>query len=112
MKQTSPRPTLERACQGYDQQFREHLAAAIIKTIAAESVVSDQHTMAIRTAETAEALGDVLAMMLTLDPNMSTPSALHETCERLAKKLRHTVGKMRAEGLADFLGASQFQGSA
>ena len=112
MSRTSPRPTLAHAYAGYDQAFREHLAAAIIKTIAAESMVSDQHTMAIRTAETSEALVDVMSAMLALDPNMSTPSALRETCERLAKKLRHTVGKMRAEGLADILGASQFTGRA
>jgi hypothetical protein len=109
---TSPRPTLARAYEGYDQQFREHLAAKIIECIAAESVVSDQHTMAIRTAETAEALGDVLAMIITLDPEMSTPSKLRENCEALAKKLRHDVGRARAQGLADFLGASQFGGNA
>jgi hypothetical protein len=112
MSQTSPRPTLAHAYAGYDQQFREHLAAEIIKTITRESVVSDQHTLALRTAETSEALGDVLATMLALDPNNSTPSALRETCELLAKKLRHTVAQMRAEGMGDFLGASQFTGHA
>ena len=68
--------------------------------------------MAIRTAETAEALADVMAMVMTLDPAMSTPSKLRENCEALAKKLRHDVGRARARGLADFLGVSQFQGNA
>jgi hypothetical protein len=112
MNPTSPRTTLERACAGYDQAFREALAASIIEAIASASIVTDQNTMAIRTAETAEALADVMAVVLTLDPAMSTPSKLRENCEALARKLRRDVGKGRAKGLADFLGASQFQGHA
>jgi hypothetical protein len=109
---SATRPTLARAYAGYDQQFREHLAAAIIKCIAAESVVSDQNTLAIRTSETAEALADVMAAIIALDPAMSTPSKLRENCEALAKKLHHDVGRARAQGLADFLGGSQFGGHA
>jgi hypothetical protein len=111
-EEPSPRPTFARAVAGYDQQFREHLAAEVITTITEASRVSDQNTIAIRTTETADALADVMAAMLSLNPAMSTPSVLRKTCEALAKKLRVDVARARAAGIGDRLGASQFQGRA
>jgi hypothetical protein len=108
----SPQPTLARATEGYDEQFREHLAAAIITAIPEASRVSDQNTIAIRTTETCDALADVMGAMLTLNPAMSVPSKLRETCEALAKKLRVDVARARAAGIGDRLGASEFGGNA
>jgi hypothetical protein len=107
-----PRPTLARATEGYDQQFRERLTAALVETIARESMVADANVMAIRTTETADALADAMASMLTLNPAMSVPSVLRKTCEALCKKLRVDVGRARAQGVGDILGASQFRGNA
>jgi hypothetical protein len=105
-------PTLARATAGYDQQFREALAAAIITAITEASRVSDQNTIAIRTTETCDALADCMAAMLSLNPSMSTPSVLRKTCEALCKKLRTDVGRARAAGIGDRLGASEFGGNA
>jgi len=109
---SAPRPTFERARAGYDEQFREHLAAEIISAIAEASRVSDANVVAIRTTETCDALADVMAAMLSLNPAMSVPSKLRETCERLTKKLRRDVAKARARGIGDRLGASEFGGNA
>jgi hypothetical protein len=51
----SPAPTLAHAVAGYDQQFREHLAAEIISAVTEASRVSDQNVVAIRTTETCDA---------------------------------------------------------
>jgi hypothetical protein len=53
-----------------------------------------------------------MASMLSLNPAMSVPSKLRETCERLCKKLRVDVGRARARGVGDRLGASEFTGKA
>jgi hypothetical protein len=109
---TAPRPSLERARAGYDEAFREHLAAEIMSTIARESLVADANILALRTTETADALADILCTVLTLVPDMSVPSRPREAAEQLTKKIRRDVGKARAQGLGDILGASQFGGSA
>ena len=106
------RPTYARAVAGYDQEFRERLAKAIMSTIAHENMVADANVMAIRTSETADALTDILCTVLTIVPAMSIPSKLRETAERLAKRIRRDVGKARADGVADMLSASQWSGTA
>jgi hypothetical protein len=92
-----PRTTYERAVAGYDDAFRKRLADAILTAIAKASVLSDANVMCLRTAESRDALVDVLISILGLTPHYDTPSHLREFVEHLAKKVRREVARLRAE---------------
>jgi hypothetical protein len=106
------RTTYARATAGYDQEFRQHLAAAIIATIARESMVADANVIAIRTTETLDALADILITTLAMVPAMDTPSRLREAAESFGKRVRREVARARAEGITDLFHGAQREGRA
>jgi hypothetical protein len=70
------------ATAGYDSEFEQMLAGAIVETIATKSLVTDANVMALRTGETAAALVFVLEMVMGLSPMM-------DNAER-SQKIRRT----------------------
>jgi hypothetical protein len=91
------RTTYERATGGYDDEFRKRLADAILVTIAETSLVTDANVMAIRTAESRDALVTCLITIMAMTPYYDVPSHLREFAEHLAKKVRRDVARLRAE---------------
>jgi hypothetical protein len=93
-------------------EFRQHLAAEFIATIVRESRVADANVIALRTAETLDALADILITTLAMVPAMDTPSRLREAAEALCKRVRREVARARAEGVADVFHGAQREGHA
>jgi hypothetical protein len=106
------RTTYERASAGYDQEFRQHLAAEIISAIARASRVADANACVIRTTETLDALADILITTLAMCPDMDVPSRLQQAAENLSKRVSREIGRARAEGIADVLHGAQREGHA
>jgi hypothetical protein len=91
------RTTFERATAGYDDEFRKRLVDAIIRAVAEASILSDANVMCLRTGETRDALVDCLITIMAMAPYYDVPSHLREDAERLAKKIRRDVARLRAE---------------
>jgi hypothetical protein len=112
-KPDAARAGLQRALEGYDENFRRELAGKILEAIAeASRLEGSPPIMAIRTTETLDALADCLVMTLTAVPAMSVPSKLRAAAEALAKRVRREVARGRAGGVADILGANGMGGHA
>ena len=76
------RTTFARA-QQYDPEFANALASETIATIGLASILSDQpKIMAVRSAETVEALTTVLATIAATDPRFDQPNALRLLAEK------------------------------
>jgi hypothetical protein len=106
------RTTYERAARGFDEQFKDALVAEITDAIAKASLVTDANIMALRTGETIEALIVCLISMAALSPHFDTPSHLREFAEKLARRVRRSVARARAEGIGDRLHGSRREGRA
>jgi hypothetical protein len=91
-----PRTNYERAYAGYDDDFRKRLVDAIIRAVAEASILSDTAVMCLRTAETRDALVTCLITIMAMAPHYDVPSHLREDAERLAKKIRRDVARLRA----------------
>src|SRR5262245_35760810 len=86
------RTSYKRAVEGFDEEFRWALVDEIMATIVRTSRVTDVDTCVLRTGETAAALVDALAMILTLSPAaLRSPTALRRLCDGLHKRLRQRV---------------------
>ena len=109
---TDSRTTYERATAGFDPEFRDALVAAITDVIAKASIVTDQPIMALRTGETTDALIISLISTLALTPSMDSPTALRKFADELAKRVRRSVARARAEGIGDRLHGSRPEGTA
>jgi hypothetical protein len=109
---TDSRTTYERATAGFDPEFRDALVAEITDVIAKASIVTDQPIMALRTGETADALIISLISTLALTPAMDSPTALRKFADELAKRVRRSVARARAEGIGDRLHGSRPEGNA
>jgi hypothetical protein len=109
---TDTRTTYERATAGFDPEFSDALVAEITDVIAKASIVTDQPIMALRTGETAEALIIALISTLALTPSMDSPTALRKFVDALAKRIRRSVARARAEGIGDRLHGSRREGNA
>jgi hypothetical protein len=107
------RTTWARAQAGVDPDFKRHLNAKNIESIAKASMVTDANVMALRTGETLEALTGCLISFAAMSPHFDTPSHLREFAEELAKRITRDVAKARAEGYcADFIFGARKGGSA
>ena len=84
------------AAREYDLTFKDTLVKEISKAIAEASIVTDAPVMAIRTGETIEALTVCLIAFASLSPHFDTPSHLREFADTLAKRIRRSVAKNRA----------------
>jgi hypothetical protein len=91
------RTTYSRAAAGYDGDFHKYLSGEIFDAIARASLVTDAHVMVFRTGETRDALIDCLITVMALTPHYDVPSHVREFAERLAKKIRRDVAKLRAD---------------
>jgi hypothetical protein len=87
MKRTS----LAQARLGYDDQFESDLADEIVSTIASASLLSDRRAIAIRTAETINALLTALETMSAVTPTMADAAELHKFTEYMARRVRKNV---------------------
>ena len=86
------RTTFARAAAGYDEAFERQLVEVITKAIFEESVASDIEIVALRPAETCEALLVVLSAMLAMSPpTVRTPAAIRKTTNDMRRKLTSIV---------------------
>jgi hypothetical protein len=109
---TDIRTNYARATAGFDEKFRDDLVVEISDVIARASIVTDQPIMALRTGETADALIISLISTLALTPAMDSPTALRKFADELAKRIRRSVARARAEGVGDRLHGAQREGHA
>jgi hypothetical protein len=90
---------LERAMAGFDPAFERKLAAALVRTIADQSMIDGVRV--IRTGEAAAALTTVLASILALSPaSTRSRAAIRKTADGFRRKLAANV--RAAEGSPDF----------
>ena len=105
--------SLKRAVAGYDPEFRQRLAGENMGAIVRESLIEGPtRILVIRTTESADALADVLISILAMVTKFDTPSELRKAADVLRARVRRDVAQARAEGAADILGASRWEGTA
>ena len=104
----SDSPGFTRALAGYDDAFRERMLTAVSRTIATESLIieGDTRVMALRTAETCDALVVALISTLALSPGFDNARTLRETADDIARRIRRGVASARASGTFDRFGAA------
>jgi hypothetical protein len=85
------------AAPEYDPVFQDALVREIAQAIAKASLVTDAPIMAIRTAETIEALFICMIATGAMSPHFDTPSHLREFADNLAKRFRRSVAQCRAK---------------
>jgi hypothetical protein len=90
------RTTYSRAVAGYDSQFEQALADAIIAAIAQTSMLTDAPAVALRVGETLHALTFVLEMIAACSPQMDDCDRLHSFAKATARRIERNVARLRA----------------
>ena len=96
-KTLSARTDYATATAGFDEKFKDALVVQLVDAIGYASIIKDGNVMAVRTAETIEALIICLISTAAMSPYFDQPSHLREFANGLAKRIRRSVAAARAD---------------